>query len=335
MWCHNYSPYSPEREFSSDEYFDSLDLLTKNGVLFDLLSIMGGEPFLHSNLDKFCFDVAIRYRRPLYITTNGFWLSRENIRLYKELWPLIYRIKFSRYPSIEKRLGGEKNIQELFNELKQYNPKMTIDWPQKYTFNKLLFFDEPKPPELYCGNVACLALLTDGRIGHCGAGAYQHLAPKGSLSQAFLDSKEMFYDLKKFDLASFHLWHKRYPLDACFFCNFSQKNRSVTWKPVKGQGLFRKEYEYVFERNQCLRLEAAGNSDAVNKRIVSFLTKEPAAAEELCKVAVCRAPRDIRSAVGLLEDIVNVVPQNEATLQLLKSFAKRIRPKITDFRGNK
>ncbi|MDR2076102.1 MAG: hypothetical protein LBP61_04115 [Desulfovibrio sp.] len=68
---------------------------------------------------------------------------------------------------------------------------------------------------------------------------------------------------------------------------------------------------------------------------MSFLTKEPAAAEELCKVAVCRASRDVRGAAGLLEDIIHLVPQNEAMLQLLKSFTKKIRLKTTDSCGNK
>ena len=198
-----------------------MDILARNGVVCDLLSIMGGEPFLHHNLPDFCIKLVLRYERPLYMTTNGFWLSKENIRLYKDLWPLVYGLKVSRYPSMEKRLGGEARIQELFREIRLYNPQIKVEWPNKYAFNELKFFEEPVQPEIYCFNVNCLALLTDLRIGHCGAGAYRHLAPEGVLSRNFLESKDMFYNLKDFRMDSFILWHKRYPLDACGFCNLS------------------------------------------------------------------------------------------------------------------
>lgn len=324
-WCHNYSPIAPEREYDASEYFSGLDALKENGVLINIISIMGGEPFLHKNLTTFAYDLALRYRRPLIITTNGFWLSSENIRLYKDFWPLLHIFKLSRYPSIEKRLGGEQKIRKLLDEIKSYNPEIQIDWPDKYYFNELAFFDSPIEPELYCGNTNCLALMTDMRIGHCGAGAYQKFALEGSLSKGFIDSKDMFYDLRQFDLTSFDLWRKRYPLDACYYCNFGQKQRRVPWKPLKGKGIFRKEYEYAFERDRCLELDMDGQYARSNERILNLLAKEPAAMGSMCTLLLQRhADGNTMAALDLIQNILRTIPSTEESKKKIQEVASQI-----------
>ena len=287
---------------------------------------MGGEPFLHHNLIDFCLKLVLRYKRPLFITTNGFWLSEENIRLYKDLWPIVQGLKISRYPSIEKRLGGEACILQLIKKIKQYNPKIYVEWPNKYAFNELKFFDEPVEPEIYCFNVNCVALLTDLRLGHCGAGAYQHLAPAGTFSRPFLESKDMFYDLTQFKKDSFVLWYKRYPLDACRFCNLSQKMRSTAWRPLKGAGLFKREYEYTYERNQCLMQDTLGEYKAVDLRISKFLDAHPDAANVLLQVANQRfAAGELEQALELTSIIAGKSPENKAVQEMLLHFARSLK----------
>lgn len=275
-WCHNYSPNSPKREYQAADYFGGLDLLRDNGVMLNSISLMGGEPFLHSNLVGFADDILTRYKRPLVVTSNGFWLSEDNILTHRELWPRLWMLKISRYPSIEGRLGGEENILPLFDLIRSYNPKIRIEWPDKFIFNELKFFEEPRQTQIYCGNSECLALvnLPDGpALGRCGAGAYAHLAPQGLLSEGFLRSKHMLYPLRDFELNSFKLWHKRYPLDACDYCNFSQPDKRVPWKPVKGKGLFVNEYEDEFERRQCVYLLAAGEDKKLLKKADALMKR--------------------------------------------------------------
>lgn len=245
-WCHNYAPFAPKKNYSACEYFDGLDLLTKNKAEFGAISIMGGEPFLHPNLMKFAYDLLLRYKKPLMITTNGFWLGKEAVEYYKDLWPLLSTMRISRYPLIEKRLGGVAYIREMMALIKKYNPSIYIDFPNKGRFNKLEFFDQPVEVELFCGNAECTALLPDMRMARCGAGGYAHLAPAGHLSDGFADSKHMFYDLTQFDMRTFSLWRKRYPLDACSYCSFSLPSKSGSWKVESGKAPFNKDYELEY-----------------------------------------------------------------------------------------
>jgi len=98
--CHNYSPHAPVREYAPEAYYEGLDILARNDVQLKLISVMGGEPFLHGDLIGFCRALFERYKRPLTITTNAFWFNRENIRLFRDLWQYVYVLKISAYPSI-------------------------------------------------------------------------------------------------------------------------------------------------------------------------------------------------------------------------------------------
>jgi hypothetical protein len=213
-WCHNYSPFSPQKSYEANDYFDGLDVLKKNNIQYHSISIMGGEPFLHTNLIGFAYALLERYRKPLMLTTNGFWLSNDDIYLYKDLWPIINSLRVSRYPTIMHKLGGERNVKAMLQVIRKYNPNIFIDFCNKTTFNKLEFWNSPKDPQVYCGNAECTALLPDMRMGRCGAGAYTRLAPKDMICEPFMSSQDMFYDLKNFENTSFWLWRKRYPLDA-------------------------------------------------------------------------------------------------------------------------
>ena len=326
-WCHNYSPTSPKREYKAEEYFDGLDLLFSNNIRVNLISLMGGEPFLHSDLIGFADDIVARYKRPLVLTSNGFWLNEDNIRIYKDLWPSLRLLKISRYPAIENRLGGEANILAMSNMIKRYNPNIHIEWPDKFTFNELKFFQEPRDVEIFCGNSTCIALvnLPDGpALGHCGAGAYAHLAPEGALSEAFLGSKHMFYPLREFEMHSFMLWHRRYPLDACAYCNFSQLSRSVRWKPASDRGLFVKEYEEEFERRQCMYLLATEEKDLLNKKAAALMRRNAAHAEFVNSLGVYSYNvGDTEHARQLFDTVLTHCPDNRDARRSLKVLADK------------
>lgn len=255
-WCHNYSPFSPKKEYEAKDYFDGLDLLEQRfpEQSFGAISLMGGEPFLHSDLIRFAYRMKERYRKPLLITTNGFWMSDEAIAAYKDLWRILNHVKISRYPTIEKRLGGEEEMKRLAESIKKYNPGIRVDFPDKWKFNKLEFFCEPVEVELYCGNSRCIALLPDMTMHRCGAGAYAHFAPEGMLTDAFKNSKHMSYDLKQFRHDTYMFWLNRYPMDACAYCSFALKTKGGEWKVEKGLKPFNNEYEQEYHLGLAKRM---------------------------------------------------------------------------------
>ncbi len=326
-WCHNYSPHAPRRNFQPGEYFEGLDILVKNDVTINSISLMGGEPFLHNDLVGFADTMLTRYGRPLVLTTNGFWLSEDNIHIFKDLWPRIFFLKISRYPSIEARLGGEDNILRLLELIRTYNPEMYLEWPDKFQFNELKFFARPRPVEVKCGNIGCLALVNraDGPcLGHCGAGAYAHLAPKDLLTPGFLASEHMFYPLRQFETAAFQEWHTRYPLDACAYCNFSQQDKRVRWKPASGMGLFNKTYEDDFEKQQCLYLALDNDQQRLSRKLDALLKRSPAHAEFANRLGVMRYnDGEADLARRLFELVLEHDPANRDAVGNLKAVAAR------------
>ncbi|MGX9365366.1 radical SAM protein [Desulfoplanes sp. PS50] len=283
-WCHNYSPFAPSKDYEAKDYFDGLDVLKKKNIQYHSLSIMGGEPFLHPDLIRFAYALLERYRKPLMLTTNGFWLSREDIHLYKDLWPMITSLRVSRYPTIIHRLGGEENVARMLGIIKKYNKNIYIDFCDKAIFNELKFLNKPVTPQVYCGNAECTALLPDMRMGRCGAGAYSRFAPKEMLSDQFLASKDMMYDLRQFDGSSFWLWRSRYPLDACSYCNFSQKLRSRPWKVERGRRPFDENIEQQYHLQAAARF--FNNGDILwSKKRLDHIKENYEIGKEYCNIA--------------------------------------------------
>ncbi|MGE4298362.1 MAG: radical SAM protein [Desulfovibrionaceae bacterium] len=276
-WCHNYSPFSPQREYAAQEYIPWLDLLWDKQVPVRLISVMGGEPMLHSDIENFCAALLERYRTPLLMTTNGFWLSEDAILAYGGLWNMLSRIKISHYPTIMRRLGGEKRVEELLNLLRARHPHLSVESPIKYAFSRLSFHVEPREVTHPCFNAGCTALLSTGIMGRCGAGAYMHFAPDGLLTELFRQSRHMLYDLRRYDWTTFWMWFNRFPMDACEHCSFGQSSPLVQWKVEKGRRPFNTDYEAAFavktaimhlrhghaaQAQQCLEAAAASGHQA-------------------------------------------------------------------------
>ncbi|MFW5500770.1 MULTISPECIES: radical SAM protein [unclassified Maridesulfovibrio] len=265
-WCHNYSPFCPEKEYEAGDYFPGLDILNGDNFNLGAISLMGGEPFLHSDITRFAFHIWERYKRPMVITSNGFWLSEDAVRAYKDLWQLMSLVKISRYPTIEKRLGGYEEAYRIAMLIKEYNPHVCIQFPQKSIFNKLETFEQPREVKRFCGNSHCMALLRDMTVHRCGAGGYQRFAPEGILSEGFRNCPHMSYDLKNFDYHDFVLWRSRFPLEACSYCNFSDRTPSVGWKVEKGHKPFNMDYELAYHYNLAKSMVIQENLEDAQSR---------------------------------------------------------------------
>ena len=114
----------------------------------------------------------------------------------------------------------------------------------------------------------------------------------------------MLYRLRDFNMNSFKLWHKRYPLDACDYCNFAQPDKRVPWKPAKGKGLFVNEYEDEFERRQCLYFLAAGDDKRLRKKAEALLKRDAANARFVNSLGVHRYNEGAAASARLFFDTV-------------------------------
>jgi len=230
-WCHNSSPFSPEKEYNPNDYTPWFDILNKNNIPFHKISIMGGEPFLHSDIIGFIKVLYEKYPDKNYIlTTNGFWLNERNIEKYEELWKILYSLSVSFYPNIIKKIGGERKARLLLDKIKKKFPNIQIHIPDKTIFRELSFHSTKHIVDKFCGNSDCIALLSDGKMARCGAGGFSHLNPY--VTEEFKNATQMFYDLNNFDCDSFWLWRNRYPLDACSYCGLLE-GESHKWQAQK------------------------------------------------------------------------------------------------------
>lgn len=320
-WCHNYSPFSERREFSPEEYYDGLDVLKLYNVRYDNISLMGGEPFLHENLHDFAYKILERYRKPLMLTTNGFWLSEHAVKAHADLWRIVSWLKISRYPTVEKRLGGIAEMRRIASLIKQFNPGIIIEIPDKSIFNKLEFTALPRDVETYCGNSQCTALLPDMTMGRCGAGAYLHLAPDGAVPDGFRESRHMMYDLRNYEAHTFLLWRRRYPLDACSFCSFSGRQLQTRWKVERGRPVFNTEYEREYDFVIGKRLVVMGEAEDARRMARNMRERygERVETEMLeCLLAARSGQRE--SAVKHITRALELAPDNAEAMGYLRSI---------------
>lgn len=324
-WCHNYSPFSPKKEYQASDYFEGFDFLIEKEHNFQIISLMGGEPFLHSNITLFAHQFLERYRKPQIITTNGFWLSETAVKDYQDLWSMLNIVKISRYPTIEKRLGGADEFKRLVNLIKEYNPKIVIEFPDKGTFNTLEFYEEPIEVEHYCGNSGCIALLPDMKIARCGAGAYTHLAPEGMVSEAFTNNKDIIYDLRTYDIYSFNFWKHRYPLDGCSYCSFAKKNVGGAWKMEKGRTPFNTAYELEYYYSRGIQKIALRHTQEVKQEAAAMLAQygEQPEAHMLAGLAAMQSG-DANTALESFTNVLQLAPGNKEALTHIQQIRKQV-----------
>jgi len=216
----------------ADEYFSGLDTIINKGYRVTFLSILGGEPFLHTRLDAFVTAMKSRYpSTKLHLVTNGFWLSKAAIRRFETVFQTVQSLAISIYPNMIKRLGGTKTCASLIATLQATYPSLHVT-PRiqtKFSIRTPVRSGRivTKPA---CGQLDCTALLTDGRLARCSAGAYRHFS-RQDLS-FFECSQDVYFDTAVWP-ELLEAWLARRVLDACPHCPYAV-TQSVSWKAEIG-----------------------------------------------------------------------------------------------------
>jgi Predicted Fe-S oxidoreductases len=234
LGCSNSSPYAPKKEYAAKDYIPWLDILLKNGYAFDYLVLTGGEPFLHSSLERLCSDL-LNYNSSLSlsITTNGFWLTPKNLVMLRGIFSKLCRFVVSIYPNLRPQIEERMGIQsdKLKGYIKELYPHLEIEIRDKYGSNRFMFPTPPSQPhentQPLCHMHHCISLLEDGRLARCAPIAYSANAPHMAFVQ---ESKNAFFPLQHWpeDLS---VWLSRFPIDACFKCPFCRPARGE-WRPI-------------------------------------------------------------------------------------------------------
>jgi len=232
--CNNHSQHAPERSYQASEYIPWLEDMSGRGLRFKTLSIMGGEPFLHPDLDGFVLELGSRFDLPMVLTTNGFWMNEETVTAHDAMFERLTRLFISFYPTVvNKVLGGEERASKLASMIAERHPRLDVDIRRPTTFYEHRFSAEPMEVDAYCPAADCTALLADGRVSRCGLAAHARHNP--GVSEAFLAEDDIFYDLSDPEAGDFWHWRYKWPLKACAYCTHF-KRKIVPWKVEPGLG---------------------------------------------------------------------------------------------------
>ena len=261
-WCNSHSPFAPDRTYDAEEYYPWLDTLVRNRIGFSMLSITGGEPFLHPRLFEFCQKLRQRYAKRLMLSTNLFWLSEFDIEFHRPLFGLLHTLRVTVFPNMVRGLGGLERVQKLLERLKATTPQVYVDVRlAEEHFCRLEFTAESLDVDQHCPCAESLNLLVDGRLARCAPGAYAQFSPHAI--REFRESADMFYDLRQ-PGADFWHWKYKWPMDACSHCTHFRQERSP-WKVESGTRR-RRELEARYNLNLGAQLEQDDPSPATLRR---------------------------------------------------------------------
>ncbi len=322
-WCNNHSPFAPEVEYQAEQYIPWMDILEKKGICFDMISVMGGEPFLHSDLVRFVYELRHRFpQKTMAISSNGFWLGKETVDSYETLWKMTDILFVSLYPNLLRGVGGDHVVRSFLERIKKYNPRISIDARSKQDFREIEYYDLPVEPGVFCGTSECTTLLADGRLARCGLGGYAHY--NRHVGTAFRNSSQMFFDLKAdFSTGLFWNWRRRWPFDACYHCSSYQWKMSA-WKVEKGtKRNLATEIDHDMRAGE--RLMALRKWEAAEALLRTVADKDPSRGNVLNLLAVCVSRRSPAAAVAYLEKALAINPEDLAALENLAEVKRMLR----------
>jgi hypothetical protein len=225
--CLASSPFFKRREYQASEYFPWIDEMVRRGISFDRIGVIGGEPFLHSDLTGFVRQLRERYPFATFaLTTNGFWLSDEAIDRYRPLFRSVAALHVTLYPNLVARQGRDE-VDRLIGRLRAEFPALAVE-VREGDFLRCDFSRAADPPTRYCSAQAgCTNLRADGLLYRCSVGAYAHANPTATPEFLAARAHGLVYDLGVNDGADFASWLSRWPLEACSFCNVWREQ----WEP--------------------------------------------------------------------------------------------------------
>lgn len=222
-FCHHFVPYAEAfnlaKEYIAEEYFPFIDKLVSIGRKPDIVTVIGGEPFIHSDLNGFILGIKKRYNVKIAVVTNGFWLadidnhlsSLENIDI----------LGISIYPD-----NNINNVDQFVGRLKSKFPNLEV---RKSNVEKMIvvsFVSDPFINQKNCGCLNCMGLRPDGKLYRCSLAGYAEWSP--NVTKEFLEErKEMVLDLTK-DENDIKAWADRDDFSVCMYCTYPRDVRVDT-----------------------------------------------------------------------------------------------------------
>jgi uncharacterized Fe-S cluster-containing radical SAM superfamily protein len=233
--CNHFSPLSDDKWFADLNTFTRdfkrlSELFHKNAASILLL---GGEPLLHPDLEKF-FPV-VRTAFPfanITIVTNGILLGKKDDSFWRECSAQNIGISVTVYPDMEKQFETSYDRGRSYGvKMSSFNNLETA----KTSFHYPLDLSGEQSQSLnfmQCSNAECIT-LREGRLYPCCIRPHLHIFNKHFPEHALPESEQDSIDIYAAKSAAEILDFLSRPIPFCRFCFIDKRSDTASWQRSK------------------------------------------------------------------------------------------------------
>ena len=228
--CSHAADIAPKRLYRAAEYQPWFELLSRSGVKFGQIELLGGEPFMNRHLAEYV-DLGHRYSDRVGAMSNLFWLKDEkSIERHATVLSKLNFLIVTLYTPLVEKCGGLENVQRLVAVMEKRFPNLKISHftpklkPIK-RFGEIEFSKDAMPIiQRKCAFRGCKQLMHDGTVIGC--------APaRRVINWPEVDRFDL--KLKPFNPSKFVSWFNKPVLDLCKHCSIATKGTTmVPWSEV-------------------------------------------------------------------------------------------------------
>ena len=219
-YCSHAADTAEPRSYDPEDYTPLFEIMDVQGVNWDIITIVGGEPFLNPRLGELM--AGVRPFGRLEVMTNCFWLrSEEDIDRYDEPLRLMNRLTVTLYKPIISRIGL-KEFNRLINIIREKYLHLRIGYfhfgTKVQKFTKVEFYDDPRPIiNKECGFRDCLQLMAEGYLMRCCAS--RRVPNHEAIDHFYIDGH--------IDKLALVKWMEEPIIDLCSYCNIATEGLIV------------------------------------------------------------------------------------------------------------
>jgi hypothetical protein len=233
--CSHAADLAPPRIYAAADYRPWLERLAAAGFAWEILALIGGEPFLHPDPPAF-LDAIRPFGRLLEMWTNLTWLrSAADIDRHAATLARLDLLPVTFYADADRPAGRLAETRALLDAIRQRFPRLAVYSPgpdPTTEFAAVAFTADPRPiVEARCNFRGCLNLLDDGRLMRC---CFVRRVLLGDAPFEPASIAEIVYDLRPpIDAAALSAWLAAPALDLCRYCSVAQGRLELRPFPEK------------------------------------------------------------------------------------------------------
>ncbi|MDR1649688.1 MAG: radical SAM protein [Synergistaceae bacterium] len=232
--CNHFSPLSDEWYADPNTFAKDLERLSE---LFDKdaasISLLGGEPLLHPELERF-FPIARKAfpSAAIRIVTNGILLRKKDEMFWRECAAQNIDIAVTVYPDMEKQFEAAQDKGRSFGvKVYPFNSLETAKTSLHYPLD-LSGGQSPSSNFVKCRQAIAIS-LREGRLYPCCIRPHLHIFNKYFPAYALPDSEKDSIDIYAAKSVAEILDFLSRPIPFCRFCRIDKRSDSNMWQQSK------------------------------------------------------------------------------------------------------